>query len=405
MSGKLNVFLPYGRHTVTEADIEAVNRVLRGDWLTTGPEVDRFEEDLADAVGAQFAVACSSGTAALHLAALALGLGPGQLAVVPAMTFSATANAVRYAGSDVVFADTDPDCGLMRETDLMEALEHVDQRRSRAVFPVHLAGQCWRPDELYKIAKANDLFVVEDASHAIGTRYRTADGQTFKVGGCAHADLSVFSFHPVKTIAMGEGGAILTNDAALSARLKELRSHGVARHADAFVNRTMAFAGDGQPNPWYYELQSLGFNYRASDILCALARSQLSRLDQNVARRRDLVDRYAELLAPLAPIVTPIRKLPDCDAAWHLAVVLIDFTRAGVDRATVMGRMKNEGIGTQVHYIPVPRQPYYERLYGLIDCPGAMAYYERTLSLPLFPDMTDGDVERVVQTLTRVLAS
>lgn len=391
-------FLPYGRQSIGEDDIAAVAAVLRSDWLTTGPAVQQFEEALAAKVGAQFAASCSSGTAALHLAAMALGLGPGDRVVVPAMTFLATANAARYVGAEVVFADVDAESGLMTAASLEAALRGVSN--VRAVFPVHLNGQCADMRALGEIAAREGLKVVEDASHALGA----VDASSGKpVGSCRHSDMSIFSFHSVKTIAMGEGGAVTTSDADLNERVTRFRNHGMVRDENRMENRDLAFDSDGAPNPWYYEMPEPGFNYRASDIHCALGLSQLGKLEAFVARRRDLCARYDAALAHLAPVVRPIARTSFSTPAWHLYVVLIDFAAAGVSRAKVMERLRADGIGTQVHYLPLHLQPYYRRRTGDLDLPGARAYYERALSLPLFPAMTDSDVERVAAALERAL--
>jgi UDP-4-amino-4,6-dideoxy-N-acetyl-beta-L-altrosamine transaminase len=401
-------YLPYGRHQIEQDDIDAVSTVLRGDWLTTGPAVESFESALADHVSAPEAVACSSGTAALHLAALALDIQPGERVVVPTETFVATANAIRYVGGEVVFADCDPATGLMRPQDLSTAIDRAragagGNGRLRAVFPVHLAGQSEAVCEMADVAAGEDLAIVEDASHAIGSIV-TNGGEEQPIGSCLWSTMAVFSMHPVKTVAMGEGGAITTRSTGLAARLRTLRTHGLVRTRDAFVS-PKAFAPGGEVNPWYYELHELGFNYRASDINCALGLSQLRKLSRFVKRRRALVERYDHLIAGtnLSPVLRPLSRVPSSRPAWHLYVILVDFAELGLDRAAVMQWLKARGIGTQVHYIPVHRQPYYEGRYGAIDLPGADAYYDRCLSLPLFPGMTDTDVDRVVEALADVV--
>lgn len=392
-------FLPYGRQAIDDSDVAAVADVLRGDWLTAGPMVDAFEADLAKTVGAGFALACSSGTAALHLATLALGLGPGDAVVVPAITFVATANAARYVGAEVAFADVDPETGLMGPAELDAALMRLpDGTTPKAVFPVHMNGQCSDPAALKTAADGLGLQVVEDACHALGATY----GAGVPVGATQHADLAAFSFHPVKTVAMGEGGAITGNDPALERRLRRLRNHGLTREVDEFARPELAFASNGAANPWYYELPVLGFNYRASDINCALGRSQLRKLPSFVARRRALAARYDEKLASFAPLIRPLGRVPDCRPAWHLYVALIDFEGLGRDRASVMNALHEKGIGTQVHYMPVPWQPYYRARYGDADLPGAARYYAHCLSLPLYPAMADADVDRVVDRLGEI---
>jgi UDP-4-amino-4,6-dideoxy-N-acetyl-beta-L-altrosamine transaminase len=394
-------FLPFGRQVIDDDDIAAVAAVLRSDWLTTGPSVEKFEAALAARVGARFALACSSGTAALHLATLAAGLQHGDCAVVPSMTFLATANAVRYAGAEVLFSDVDDDTGLLRPDDLEAAIARAPGRVA-AVLPVHLAGQSVDMAAISGVAQRHRMVVIEDACHALGSSYRTG-GETFQIGSCRHSAMAVFSFHPVKTIAMGEGGAITTNDPELYKRLMLFRSHGISRDSSEFHNTDLAFDADGNPNPWYYEMPVIGFNYRASDIHCALGLSQLGKLDRFVERRRALVARYDKLLAPLAPKIRLPERVPACDPAWHLYAPRFDFAAIDGGRAGLMQRLREAGVGTQVHYIPVHRQPYYLERLGEQQLPGALKYYRGTLSLPLFASMTEEDVERVASALRKAL--
>ncbi len=395
-------FLPYGRQLIEDDDQAAVARALEGAYLTTGPVVEAFEAALCRLTGARHAVACSSGTAALHLTALALGLGPGDAAVVPAVTFAGTANAVRHTGAEVVFADVDGRTGLMTEETLAEALSATDGRRVAAVYPVHLAGQCVDMEAVGGLARTAQLAVVEDAAHAIGTQV-DGDGRWVAVGACRQSDMTIFSFHPVKTVTTGEGGAVTANDDGLADRARLLRNHGIVRDPAGFTVRERAFGPDGEPNPWYYEIAEIGFNYRLTDVQCALGLSQLAKLDRFVARRRHLVARYRDLLGRLRPLVEPLAALPRCRPAWHLSVALVDFAAAGIDRATVMRRLAERGIGSQVHYMPLPLHPCYRDRCGDRRFPGAEAFYARALSLPLFPAMADADVDRVVAALAEIL--
>lgn len=392
-------FLPYGKQEIGDDDVAAVAAVLRGDWLTTGPTVEAFETALAEKVGAQFAVVCSSGTAALHLAVLAAGIGPGDAAVVPSITFLATANAIRYVGGDVVFADVDSATGLMTPATLESALAR-SAGNIKAVLPVHLAGQTIDLEAVSAIAKRAGAIVIEDACHALGTTLTNGG----VVGDCRYSAMTVFSFHPVKTIAMGEGGAITTNDLVLYERLLRLRNHGMTRVPSQFSNADLAFDADGKPHPWYYEMPEVGFNYRASDIHCALGLSQIRKLDGFIARRRELASLYDDLLKPLVPHILPPLRTGLSDPAWHLYAVRIDFAGLGISRELLVQQLRNEGIGTQVHYVPVHMQPYYQDTVGLLQLPGAMTYYRSTLSLPLFPAMTSDDVKRVVSALDRAVS-
>ncbi len=384
----MSAFLPYGRQTIEDDDIAAVAAALRDDFLTTGPTVDLFEALFAEAVGARHAVACANGTAALHLAMLALGVGEGEVCIAPSITFLATANCARYVGAEVVFADVDPMTGLMTPSTLREAVERCGGRPIGAVLPVHLRGDVAELPALRQIAENAGAALVEDACHALGSSM-TFDNQPAQAGDGRWSDMAVFSFHPVKTLTTCEGGMITTNDAGLAGRLRSLRSHGMIRPPGA--------------DPWWYEMPELGFNYRLPDVLCALGISQLAKLPRFLERRRTLATRYEAALAPLKPAVWIAERPRWSDPALHLMTVLIDFEAAGKTRAEVMAALKARGVGSQVHYIPVHRQPYYVARYGLADLPGADAWYAHCLSLPLYPTMEDGDVDRVAQTLGEVL--
>ncbi|MBF0296211.1 MAG: UDP-4-amino-4,6-dideoxy-N-acetyl-beta-L-altrosamine transaminase [Magnetococcales bacterium] len=399
-------FLPYGRQVIDETDIAAVTEVLRGDWLTCGPAVPRFEEALAASVNAPYAVACSSGTAALHLAALALELGPGDAVVVPAVTFLATANAARFVGAEVIFADVHPDTGLMGVAHLEEALARVPAGLTpKALFLVHLAGRiCPELPRMRAVAAAHGMVVVEDACHALGSAMTFPDGAKTRAGDCQYSAMTVFSFHPVKTVAMGEGGALTTRSADLHLRLTRLRAHGMTRDPAEWLFPQQGLAPDGQPNPWYYEMPQLGFNYRASDIHCALGASQLARLESFVRKRKELAQTYDRLLHAFAPDLRTPEPHPGCEAAWHLYVIRVDFARLGIPRARFMNRLRDKGVGSQVHYLPLHLQPYYRQRHGDLRLPGAEAWYARCLSLPLYPALSDADQARVAEAVGSALA-
>lgn len=391
---------PYGRQCIEEDDIAAVADALRGEFLTTGPKVAEFEAAFAERVGAKHAVVVSNGTTALHLAALAVGLGEGDAAIVPSLTFLATANAVRYCGAEVVFADVNPDTGLMEAGHLEQALRRVPAGlKAKAVLPVHLAGQMVDLEALRSVADAHNLSIIADSCHALGSFFQASDGSKTEAGSCAYEDLSVFSFHPVKTIAMGEGGAITTNDPQQAFRMRTLRSHGMVHRPTGPTFPDLGLDEEGNPNPWFYEMPELGFNYRAPDILCALGLSQLKKLDRFLAARARLVALYDEKLKSLAPYVLLPEKSGKSIPGWHLYAARFDFNAIGKSRARVMNNLREKGVGTQVHYLPVHHQPYYTNRYGHQPLPGADRYYASTLSLPLFPSMNGDDVRCIVDIL------
>jgi len=380
-------FLPYGRQCIEDDDVAAVVEALRSDYLTTGPWVERFEAALAQRCGAAHAVAVSNGTAALHAAYHAAGLGPGDEVVVPAITFLATANAALYLGAEPVFADVCPDTGLVQP----EQLAAAAGERCRALAPVHLTGCPVALEPIAALARRRGLLVVEDAAHALGASY-----QGRPIGDGHWSDLAILSFHPVKHVTTGEGGAVLCRDPELAHRLRRFRNHG--------MERDPARLESPSPGPWYYEQQVLGHNLRITDLQCALGVSQLAKLERFVQRRRALAGLYDRLLQGM-PGLRPLPSGPaGADSSYHLYSVLIEFAELGIDRASVMRSLAALGVGSQVHYLPLPLQPFYQRRgWRIEDFPGAQRYYERTLSLPLYPDLRDADVERVVEALHRVI--
>jgi len=392
-------FMPYGRHALDEDDIRVVEAVLKGDWLTGGSNVGDFEQKLCQVTQSPFAVSCSNGTTALHLAMLALDVSAGDVVVVPAITFLASANAARFVGADVVFADVDPDTGLMTAATLERAVtDYSDPSKIKAVINVHLNGQCEDLEAIYAVAQKYRLSVVEDAAHAIGTHYIDAKGQKHTIGANHYSDLTTFSFHPLKTIATGEGGAVTCKSEKLATRLKLLRGHGMIRTKEDWENKDQGFDETGTPNPWYYEMQDLGYNYRISDINCALGLNQLTKLDQFKAHRKSMVEKYDAAFQDVAHI-SPLKKNPSSDTAWHLYVVKIDFKGLRKSRAQVMNALRDQDIGTQVHYMPLYRHPYYQKLYGTKTLPGAEAYFESCLSIPLYIGLTDQQQETVENAL------
>ena len=372
--------LPYGRQTIDEDDIAAVVRVLKSDYLTTGPEVAAFERELAEACGAKHAIVVSSGTAALHVAYAAAGLGPGDELLTTPLTFSATANMALAVGASVRLVDVDEGTLCLSPSLLASAIGP----RTKIVAPVDFAGNPADMDEICAIAQRHKLITVEDACHSIGG---TLHGKP--VGSLA--DLTVFSFHPVKTITTAEGGAVLTNDDQLATRCRDFRSHGLVRDA-ARLSRN-----DG---PWYYEIQSLGFNYRMPDVLCALGRSQLKKLSGFVTRRREIVARYRSALRG-HPRIALQHETPGSEPGWHLFAVQVEG-----DRRAIFAALDAHGIKAQVHYVAVNDMPLYRAL-GMKpeDTPTAQRASQRLISLPLYPTLTDEDVDHVVRSLVDALAA
>ncbi len=388
--------LPYGRQWIEEDDVAAVVAALRSDIIAHGPRVTAFEQAFALKVGAKEAVACSSGTAALHLALAALDVGQGDLCIVPAITFLSTATAARFCGAEVVFADVDPQSGLLTPQTLKAAITRAPGP-VKTVLPVHLGGRLCDMAAIGPVCGAHGVPVVEDAAHAVGG----VDVAGAPVGACSNSAAATFSFHPVKTLATAEGGMVTMNDSARAERMRRLRNHGVT-HDPALMTEADSLGENGARNPWAYEQIELGFNYRMNELEAALGLSQLAKLDRFVARRRTLAGRYEALLRPLARLVSPApRGLGE--PGLHLFTVRIDFEAAGVSRAEVMRRLFVDGVGTQVHYIPLYRQPYFKARYGETRLTGAEAYYAKVLALPLFPTMQDSDVDRVVEALAKAL--
>jgi UDP-4-amino-4,6-dideoxy-N-acetyl-beta-L-altrosamine transaminase len=384
--------IPYGRQSINGDDIRAVIEVLRSDFLTQGPAVPRFERAVAERCGARHACAANSATSALHLAYLALGLGPGDMLWTSPNSFVASSNAALYCGADVDFVDIDPDTGNLSTTALEVKLRQAASagRVPKIVVPVHFAGQSCDMADIHRLAMHYGFSIVEDASHAIGGRY-----QGEPVGACRYSDITVFSFHPVKIVTTGEGGMLLTNDAGLHAKAVRLRSHGITRDP-ALMERK-------DTGGWYYEQLELGFNYRLTDIQAALGTSQVRRLDELVGRRTALADRYDRLLSEL-PLRRPARAT-DTESSWHLYVVQLAGSNRHWKRRQVFESLRAAGVGVNVHYIPIHTQPYYRaRGFRAGDFPNALAYYQRALSLPLYPDLGELAQDEVVRSLAAVLS-
>jgi UDP-4-amino-4,6-dideoxy-N-acetyl-beta-L-altrosamine transaminase len=381
--------IPYGRQSISEADIEAVAAVLRSDWLTQGPAVPAFEKSIADFCGARHAVAANSATSALHLACMALGVGPGDLVWTSAITFVASANCARYCGADVDFVDIEPRTYNLSVERLAEKLERANQagRLPKVVIPVHLCGQPCEMAAIRALSESYGFKTIEDASHAIGGSYR---GE--RIGCGRHSDIAVFSFHPVKIITTAEGGMAMTNDAGLAKRMQLLRTHGITRDAE-----DMTYEPDG---PWFYQQTELGFNYRMTDVQAALGLSQMGRLEEFHARRHAIARRYDSILKGL-PLVTPWQH-PDGVSGLHLYVVRLKLDTIGKTHREVFTALRAAGIGVNLHYIPVYRQPYYERMgFQRADFPEAERYYAEAITLPIFPGLTERQQDEVAQALRK----
>ncbi|MEY2859819.1 MAG: UDP-4-amino-4,6-dideoxy-N-acetyl-beta-L-altrosamine transaminase [Pseudomonadota bacterium] len=379
--------IPYGRQSISEDDIQAVVDVLRSDFLTQGPVVPAFEKEVAAQCGANFGVAVNSATSALHIACLALGVGDGDLVWTSPITFVASANCARYCGADVDFVDIDARTYNMSVDCLREKLEQAQKngRLPKVVIPVHLSGQSCEMEAIYLLSHKYGFRIIEDASHAIGGHY-----QNSPVGSCRYSDITIFSFHPVKIITTGEGGMAVTNSPELAKHMARLRSHGITRYP-----AEMTHAPDGS---WYYQQVELGFNYRMTDIQAALGLSQMRRLEQFVAIRHVIAERYNKLLMDC--FVTVPWQHPDTYSGLHLYIVRVKSELAKVSRKEVFERLRADGIGVNLHYIPVYRQPYYEKMgFKPSDFPNAETYYAEAISLPIYPDLTQDQQDEVVRRL------
>ena len=378
--------IPYGRQHLDEDDVRAVTEVLEGDWLTCGPAVERFEQDLAKYCGAKHVIAVSNGTAALHVAMLAADVGAGDRVITSPNTFLASANCAEYVGAIADFADIDPETHNLSPISLESALSED----IKAVVSVDFAGRPCDMPAIAKIARRQEAIVIEDAAHALGSQFKH-DDHTYSVGAHPWADMTTFSFHPIKTLTTGEGGAILTESDELAKRCRLFRNHGMERNRPE--------------EPWFYEMKQPGFNYRITDLQCALGCSQLKRLETFINRRQEIVDTYNAAFHTLEYLQIP-NPVSSGRSSWHLYPAQFDFHGIGKSRTQVMKDLQELGVGTQVHYIPVYLQTYYRDKYGYTQgkCPNAEAFYERCLSLPLFPAMTDGDVAQVVEAVLEVVS-
>ncbi|MEH0760250.1 UDP-4-amino-4,6-dideoxy-N-acetyl-beta-L-altrosamine transaminase [Vibrio sp. 16] len=385
------VVIPYGKQDISQQDIDSVIDVLNSDFLTQGPQVPAFEQALIDYSGASYALAVNSATSALHIACLALGLGEEDLLWTSPITFVASANCGLYCGAQVDFVDIDPDtynmCPKRLEEKLIKA--KAEGKLPKVVVPVHLCGQACDMAAIAKLAKEYNFKVIEDASHAIGGKY-----QGLPIGNCEYSDITVFSFHPVKIVTTAEGGAALTNQKVIADKMALLRSHGITRDLDKMEGKSHG--------SWYYQQIDLGFNYRMTELQAALGVSQMKRLDDFIKARHNLADRYNKLLASL-PLVLPY-QLENTYSGLHLYVIRLQLDKISLTHKEVFDRLRDEGIGVNLHYIPVHTQPYYEKMgFRLGDFPQAEQYYREAISLPLFHSMTHTQQDKVVSSLTNIL--
>ena len=378
--------VPYGRQSIDQSDIQAVVEVLQSDWLTQGPKGREFEEKFAEYCGSKYAVSVTSGTAALHLACLAAGIGKGDEVITSPITFAASSNCALYVGATPVFVDIDPDTICIDHQKLEEYLNKNAGKQTKAVIPVHFAGLPCNMNAIHRSAKQRDMAIIEDACHAHGARYASGE----KVGSCKYSDMTVFSFHPLKNITTGEGGMITTNSAELYEKLLMLRTHGITKNK---------LQHDQAHEDYYYEMQMMGFNYRMNDIQSALGISQLEKLDSFLEKRNEIADYYHNELKDLEDyLILP----PDNNGkhAWHIYVLQLK----AADRDKVFKTLKKNGIGVQVHYIPVYFFPYYRKLgYDKGICPNAEKYFSRAITIPLYPAMDISDMERVVREVNNAL--
>lgn len=376
-------YLPYGQQQIDEYDIQAVVDVLKGDFLTTGPMIQQFEEAIAKYVGAKYAVSFSNGTAALHAACYAAGITEGDEVITTPMTFVASANCILYQGAKPVFADIDNETYNISPKSIEEKITN----KTKAIIPVHFTGQPVELEAIQKIAKKNNLIIIEDAAHALGATYKNK-----KIGSIG--DMTMFSFHPVKHITTGEGGVITTNNPLFYEKLVQFRTHGIERNPKKLLENH---------GPWYYEMQFLGYNYRITDIQAALGLSQLSKLDSFIKIRKKYVDIYSKEFSCLSEIIIP-KQLPQTSSSWHLYIIRLNTKLLKCNRKEFYEALQRENIGVNVHYIPVHLQPFYQKLgYEKGICPQAENVYEEIITLPLFPKMTEADVWDVIQAVRKVL--
>jgi UDP-4-amino-4,6-dideoxy-N-acetyl-beta-L-altrosamine transaminase len=371
-------FIPYGSQWIDETDIEAVTKTLKSDYLTTGPKIKEFEDKFADYVDAKYAVAVANGTAALHAATYAAGIKEGDEVITTPLTFAATANSVLYQDATPVFADIDPETYNIDP----ESIKKKITEKTKAIIPVHYTGQPCDMDKIKKIVNENELIIIEDGAHAVGSTYKEQ-----KIGSIG--DMTTFSFHPVKNMTTGEGGMITTDSKDLYDKLIKFRTHGITKDESEYINKS-----DG---PWYHEQQELGYNYRITDIQAALGITQLKKIDKFLARRREIVNKYNNEFKEIDGLIIP-EQLENTNSAWHIYVLQLELEKLTVDKKEIFNVLREKNLGVNVHYIPVYFHPYYQSLgYQKGICPKAERLYERIITIPLYPKMTDQQVDEVIK--------
>ena len=391
-------FLPYSRQYIDKKDIKRVSETLKEDYITQGPKIASFEKKFAQYVGSKFAVACATGTAALHLSCQALGLKPGENLLTTPITFVASANCAQYVGANTFFADIEPNNYCVSPKSLEKQLK---KRKIDVLVVVHMSGHPANMHEIYKLKRKYKFKLIEDACHALGGSYRKK-----KIGSCFYSDISTFSFHPVKTITCGEGGMITTNSRKLYEKLLKYRTHGIHKISKDFINQDLAFDKDGRTNVWYYEMNNLGYNYRITDIQCALGESQLKKVEKFIRTRRKIAKIYNKAFKSNKLITTPFEDKNNVIHTYHLYTILVDFKKLGKSRNQVMNELRKFNIGTQVLYIPVHFHPYYANKYGYApgDFPNSENYYKKCLSIPIFPGIKNSEINYVINKVNSIIS-
>ena len=389
-------FLPYGTQYIDRFDRNEILKVLSSKFITQGPEIKKFENIFARYVGSKYAIACASGTAALHLSCLALGINSKSKVITSAITFVASANCAEYLGANVDFVDVDKKTFCISVTELEKKLK---KKKIDLVIPVHLSGHSSDMAQIYKLKKKYDFHIIEDSCHALGGKYNS-----FKVGSCKYSDISTFSFHPVKPITTGEGGMITTNNKKIYQKLLLYRSHGIHKNSSRFKNRNLAFDNNNQPNKWYYEMDVLGFNYRMNDLQAALGKSQLKKINLFTKKRNDIANLYNESFKNVQNLKIPFKN-KDVLHSYHLYTIQVDFKKTNLTKNKFMKFLFDCGIGTQVLYIPVFLQPYYKRKYNFNPkkFPVSMKYYQQALSIPIFYDLKKSEQKLVIKKIKQML--